>query len=551
MSELATTTPSPRARWTVGALLGLAAFAGVLVTRADYGLAIDEATYLWVAREERLWFAELPERGLAASLSPEGIARRWHFLEPPFSRPEAPHSNFNLPLAQHLLTPGYLLAGGWLGERDASRLGSGFLFGLAIAAAYAMLAKHHGPLAGLFAAAFLAISPRIFAHAHLAATETPMSALWTMTLFSFADFGSGDRRPSWRRAAGAAILAGLAMSVKLTAWTMWPAIAAWLLLARPRGGIRLLLACVLLPLLVVLALTPNLWHDPIHGLWSYLETARENPWKIAGYYSGAGYDRAPPLESGVVLFALTTPITILVLSPLATALRPADRIVSLFALSLVSLLLVRTLGWMPTHDVERQFLPCHYFACVLSGIGASILCGGALRRGPGGPTVRAALSVIVGAAILVEPAADFWKYRAFGLSYYNRAIGGLRGAASAGMEVSYWYEAATDSVWREMLAKLPPGSRLFLRPDHPGLAFLEAWGVWRPDLRSVGPNDADYWLLYGKRAAYLVPDPASGELLPTDLLELQKHAPAMVEVRFDGVRLLALVPKRPMRPREP
>jgi hypothetical protein len=146
--------------------------------------------------------------------------------------------------------------------------------------------------------------------------------------------------------------------------------------------------------------------------------------------------------------------------------------------------------------------------------------------------------------ILVEPAADSFVYRRHALSYYNRLIGGLLGASQRGFETSYWFESATSEVWRKVCNTLPPGARVFFRPDHPGLEFLKRQGLWREDLRSVGPDEADYFLLTARRAAYLVQDPATGRWQPTDLVHVLEQAPAAVEVRFFGVRLLALVPVR-------
>jgi hypothetical protein len=123
-------------------------------------------------------------------------------------------------------------------------------------------------------------------------------------------------------------------------------------------------------------------------------------------------------------------------------------------------------------------------------------------------------------------------------------VGGLPGAAKAGFEVSYWFEAMTDNDWRRMLDALPPGSRVFLRPDHPGLPDLKAWGVWPKHVEDAPtPESATHYLLYGRKASYWLPDPNTGRLAPTDLAVHEARGAALSEVRFLNVRLAAIVQK--------
>src|SRR5206468_2608911 len=109
------------------------------------------------------------------------------------------------------------------------------------------------------------------------------------------------------------------------------------------------------------------------------------------------------------------------------------------------------------------------------------------------------LAIAILLASAAEPAAESWVYRGHGLCYYNRAVGGFAGAEALGFEVSYWFEAMTDEEWRRFLDPLPAGSKVFLRPDHPGWPDLVRWGVI-PDHVTLAdaPEQADYYLLYAK-----------------------------------------------------
>jgi hypothetical protein len=204
---------------------------------------------------------------------------------------------------------------------------------------------------------------------------------------------------------------------------------------------------------------------------------------------------------------------------------------------------MRLAGFMPLHDGERQFLPVFYCVAGLAAVGLARLLTW-LRRGSARPWLRRGLAFVVLVGALAEPAVETFRYAGHGLSYYNWLIGGLPGAAGQGMEISYWWEGISHEQWRMLLADLPENSRLFLHPDHPGLEYLKRWGIWRDDLQSVGPRQADYFLLYAKRAAYVAPRTEPGPLPPTDLWTLMEQGQAEKEIQFEGIRLVALIRRR-------
>jgi hypothetical protein len=132
-------------------------------------------------------------------------------------------------------------------------------------------------------------------------------------------------------------------------------------------------------------------------------------------------------------------------------------------------------------------------------------------------------------------------WRREGLCYYNAAVGSLEGAEKLGFEVSYWFETMTSAEWKRMLEPLPPGSKVFLRPDHPGWPELVRWGVIPAHVTLADkPEDAGYYLLYAKKAAYWIPSADGKTMVPTDLAVMQANAPAIRELRLHGVRLASL-----------
>lgn len=531
------------------AFFALFAIAG---TWDDYGFVIDEATYFWVADEVRQWFNDLPEIGWRQSLSSDGIAQRWHFLEDPAARPANRHSNFNLPAAQHLINVGFALGSVLLDWPHAYRLATAILFSITLAMASLLAARRLGIVGGVYAAAAIVLTPRVFGHAHLACTETPLSCFWTLALCALlnaTDAPTSGRRLCWTGAFG--VFVGLTMATKLTGWIVVTPVFVWIVCLRSPHWKTLILAMIVLPPLIVVGTTPNLWYDPLGKILDYLHSAANSPWKIPTLYVGTVYRDRLPWHSAPVLVSVTTPLSILALSIIGAGKAFRDRAASLFSLNAAALLGARCLGIVPQHDGERQFLPYFYFAGILAAIGlAAVNARVAQLVRPNGLTAwrvapRIALAIAVALLALLEPFWECWSYRDHALSYYNRLIDGLPGAERLGFEVSYWFEAMTRDSWESVAERLPPDSRVFVHPDHPGIGELRHAGWLRTDIVATGPDQADFWLLYGRRAAYYVQDPQSGELMPTDLLMTFDRAAALAEKRFMGVRFWALVRAMP------
>ncbi|MGL5095140.1 MAG: hypothetical protein ACRDD1_06105, partial [Planctomycetia bacterium] len=389
------------------------------------------------------------------------------------------------------------------------------------------------------------LQPRVFGHAHLAATETPLATWCLLATLAAARLRptNGLAAPNPNRSAvlfGATLAA--AMTIKLTSWLLAPVLFAWLLFYRPGGWLKAIVFGVVLPPLAIIAVTPTLWRAPAAGLVDYLRNALSDPWKIPAFHLGNVYLGDMPWHAAFILVIVTTPLSILLLSFLGATTVRRDPTTVLFTTAAGVFLLARALGKMPQHDGERQFLPVFYFLAALAGLGAGVVYDWSLKLFSNA-VARTLFLVAVGAVLAVEPTVDSWRYHAHGLCYYNRGVGGLTGAAAMGFEISYWFETVPPGEWRRVMDRLPPGSRVFVLPNHPGVDYLKESGQWRGDIRGVGPRDADFLLLYGKKAAYYI-DGGDGRLVPTDLLRDQASAPAAYEIRFDGVRLLALIPTR-------
>ncbi len=571
--------------WIHWCLAGLIACTTLFMLRASnhhYGLAIDEATYVWVAREQRAWFSDVatsPSKLFDQTL----IAERCHFLESPQGRPADRHSNFNLPGSSYVLNAGWLVGHLWLNERDACRLGSMLLFSFTLASVYVLIARRYTWAHGLASACCLLLTPRLFGHAHLAATETTLTCFWLLTCLVWASAISrepknnlADPRAQSRRwmmvclyVVLFGLLAGLTLTSKMSALLALPAFGfATVCFLRARSFWLAGSALLLAPLVTVL-LTPNLWQDPIGGGVLALRSAANNPWKLPTVFLHRVYVGDEPFWAGWYLFAVTVPMVLLGAGLLSILLRPKSPFRIILLSNLVILMLARAAGAMPQHDADRQFLPAYAFLAILAGLAMgdiSVLVAKWLKMSQW-------ITPVVLALLLAEPSLESWQYREAGLSYFSQLVGGISGANKAGLEISYWLEAIPDRVLKDWLHSLPTNATIFLRPDHPGIDDLKRLGIWRNDLKSGGP-ESDFYLLYAKRSAYVIAQPATDErgrrldntpnrtnaakqtdaepskaepkmeYVMTSLWLQQQQAPAIRERKLFGVRLATLIRAR-------
>ena len=100
-------------------------------------------------------------------------------------------------------------------------------------------------------------------------------------------------------------------------------------------------------------------------------------------------------------------------------------------------------------------------------------------------------------------------------------------------EIDYWWAAMNEPAWAEMQQHLPQGAKLWVFPEHFGLERLQEWEDLRQDITIVGPDQAQYLLLYGRLGRLL--DPRSG-----NLGRLFLEGQPLWELRIDDVRVAAL-----------
>lgn len=508
---------SARLRRGLEALAIFAAVVVVLATTAhSYGLGYDEPVYMSRMQEAAAWLRML-SIDVGQAVGDEGIRRFWdarNEQQPGF-----------LKLWGAVATPP---AAGALPTLAALRFGTHLLVGAACATLYLLVSSLWGRLEGVAAVGALATLPRTFAHSHLFALDAPVMAA---TFISLVLFYEAARHRSWGWAAAGSAVWGVALSIKVNALFVPLIVLPWLALYARDALVPALVCGATVGPLSFIATWPWLWHDTIARLGAYLAFHARH-WQISVTYFGERYAPAP-WHYPIVMTAITTPLVTLV-----AALAGAGRLISepvgeqlagwrerwqsegfrrralgaLMGWALLVNFLMNSLPGTPKYNGVRLFQPVFPLIALLAGLGigwaARAVRAKLAERGEQAadrlPQIAAALVVILALSL---PLRAVLAYHPHQLSYYNALIGGLPGAARAGMEPTYWGETYLDAaLWLNEHA--PPGSVAWIDPMgvEATMRMYQHLGILRADIRTTaGPEglaEADYAVFQNKSTEF-------------------------------------------------
>ena len=489
---------SPRHRLALG--LSLAVLVLAAATAPAVGVSRDEGVYFVAAESYGRFWAEAvrsPSRTLA--LADQRFA-----------------VNHEHPaLAKQLYAATHAVLNGGLGLSHAQ----GYRFGAFLLAALLtfVLSLFGHDLAGrpgaLLAPALFWLVPRHFYHAHPAALDMPVTALWLATVFAYRKslLGRGDGRAYLRWSLATGALFGAAVAVKHNGWFLPPLLLAhWLAthsaavrrgaLAERLRAVPLAFPCMaLLGPLVLLLAWPWLWHHPLERLREYFafHLGHENyPWM----YLGTLLRRPPfPVLYPYVVTALTVPAASLaaMAGGIAHSLRrlwlavrgTGDASISDEVLLLVNALFPMALiAWptVPHFGGVKHWLPAMPFLALL---GARALATAGRRLWPARPAlVTGALAALA----LVPAAWSVAHVHPFGTAAYNEIAGGAPGAASLGMQRQFWGDDMV-AVLGAINVHAAPGAHVWYQEASVAATWAyQRDGRLRGDLvRVEGPEEAD------------------------------------------------------------
>jgi 4-amino-4-deoxy-L-arabinose transferase-like glycosyltransferase len=323
--------------------------------------------------------------------------------------------------------------------------------------------------------------PRMFAHAHFATLDGPLTAAWVL---AWAAFAPACRRWYFTPLFGVAL--GLTLAAKFTGCFALAPFVAWAAVYRDRRAAAVLTVSVPVALGVFIALNPPLHAEPLAGLRTFFELnlnrVDHRGLNITTQFFGRMYDLDHPLpfyNSLVWTMIVVSPMSLLLagIGIVATVRRwRTDPVSLLLVFQWATLIIVRATPWAPPHDGVRLFLPSFAFLAALAGVGA----GRGLYRdtlySPKKIVAQGWAKVMIG-IVLTMGTVDLISYFPHGLSFYNRLIGGLRGATALGMEPTYWWDSLDAESLAWLACNTGPGEKIAFAAAPPkNLLLLKRWG---------------------------------------------------------------------------
>ncbi len=448
----------------IALLVGLAAFFAVATTYVGFGHSWDEALYLKPAERAAAWMLGVINSGDDSMLQPAAVGRHWgHSLDG--NDPLHPEI---APIPKLLIGAGltYLVPLG-IEPMVAMRLPVAVLFALTVALLFLLGTREYGRIGGFAAALMYFMMPRVFGHAHIAASETALAFFVVLTVWCFL---TANR--FWVLALFTGIAFGLAVDTKVTALMLPLPLMVWGQIYKRREYASNIFAMAFVAPVVIIALWPWLWYDGLSRFFSYLEFYTSHQ-STAVYYLGRkwGYTHGPnaPFFYPLHIAAISIPIWILAFLALgllralfSTIRRP---VTILFVVMAAAWLGLNMLPHAPRYDGERLFFPAFAFLALTAAGGFSALFMGVhgWRERRGGVGARRETGYIAAIAVgicAVYGAVDLYFSHPNQLNYYNWLVGRSAGAYAQGFETSYWGEAVNEDVTDYLNTVLQPGDKV-------------------------------------------------------------------------------------------
>lgn len=504
----------------IAASLAAAAMTILLSSVGTLGYARDEGFYFSAADSYARWF-ELLFTNPKQAFDRRTIDSIWRVNSehPGLIKSLFALSNLLLQKKLHLFSM----------EGTSYRFPGMALAGAAVALVYRFGAEVRGRWAGVFSALALFFMPRYFYHAHLACFDVPVVTMFLLTVYTY--WKSMDRG-GWGWPIVTGICFGLALDTKHNAWFLpilfivhATAVAVRAKLTkRPAKPIfeRALttLSCMaFFGPFVMYALWPWIWHDTLPRLQAYANFHLHHDYYNMEFF-GQTYWKPPlPRLYAPVMTAATVPLITLALFVLGLVYRLRAEVRALRGQGStqrddagVYLLWLCAAGisygaWVfPTTPIfggTKHWMTAYPFLALFGGIGFSYLLTllrlelrrwkqGSLRRWAHGPLAGAAFLCVV----MLAPIAETAGSHPWGLSSYTPLVGGAKGAATLGLNRTFW-GYTTGAIADYLNREVPKNGTVYIHDT--------AWQSWemllkdgrlRKDIRATGAVHDAMFALY-------------------------------------------------------
>lgn len=503
-----------------GACMGVAYFVWLLSTMSSLGYARDEGFYFYAAERYQQWFDVLiatPERALERPV----LDQHWSV-----NREHPPLVKLLFVLVNALFHENL----GWFASAGSAYRSVGALFGsVALVTVYGWARTIAGVRAGVAAALALGLMPRFFYHSHLACFDVPVASLWVVVAFAYARAVHGGQT-RWLVMASAAF--GLLLATKHNAWLLPPALVMHLGLLAVCGhselwkrSARVIGCMVLVGPLVVFFSWPWIWHDTWQRVGDYVAFHRNHDYYNMEFL-GRTYHR-PPMPRGYapVMTLATVPSSVLLLfgvglvgalgtlwrtqrphlrawfrreGALASDVEAHPTTSSTLALWCIALF-TSYAPWLssdtPIFGGTKHWITAYPFLAMFAGLGFCRTVE-ALGRFVPTPRSRGVCAITVALVFAAPPLVMTAMSHPFGLSFYVPLVGGAPGAASVGLNRTFW-GYTTGSLETVINEQTPAGAALYLHDTAlSSFAMFQRDGRIRADIRGTLDIAASQTALY-------------------------------------------------------
>jgi hypothetical protein len=419
-----------------------------------------------------------------------------------------------------------------------ARVGSAAAFAITVFLCGWVAAAWYGAPAGAAAAISLVLMPRVFGHAHLAAIETCIGLAYFAAVVAVARAWSGPAPPSWGWAALCGVALGAAMLTKIQGALVPIPVAIWAMCHWRLRAILPLALWGIVGLAVFYLLWPWLWFAPYHRFLEYMGRATDRIVLYVWYFGHRYADREVPWHYPAVLFFTTVPLGLQALGLLGLFKGPSaplrERHAQLVLGALLFPLVLFSLPHVAVYDGARLFLVVFPLWAIFVGRGGAIAWNWLRQR------LSKRISVAVAGCVFAAQAWGLVAAWPCFLSYYNIALGGLRGADRLGMEIDYWGEGVTRNFLEEIAKTVPEGAHIDVSPVLlPNNMQTEEMLSQSPVLRRRGIVLSTYLPDATRHAEYLLVFRRLADLSPAVQTRIARSAP-LLAVRREGVLIAGL-----------
>jgi dolichyl-phosphate-mannose-protein mannosyltransferase len=478
----------------------------IAATLNDYGVTWDEPPYFHASDLHVRWMTGLVEnlsRGeLQKTLEDQAIKAAWHWN--PYNVPHPPFSRIVSGFAQ-------VTASLFLDKISAYRIGPALFFALLVTAMFLWVKELFGRATGLFSALAVILTPNLFGYAHFAVTDLPLASMWFLTVYCF-----WKGLTNWRWSVVLGIVWGLALATKFPALLIPVPLILWAHMFRRDKYMNNVFALIFIAPIVMVGSQPYLWHQTGLRILEFLYEGIGRAYRpdanfMIYFFNQLYFTNQLPWYYPFFMIAVTTPEPILALALLGilplVRTRTYGSVVPLFLFNVVFVLVLGLMPGAVLHDGVRQMLSALPFLAALTGVGFHKLLNWALefvRNQHAALTITRLEIKIAGLLIVLvgfSPLLDVYLSHPFQLSFYNRLVGGIRGAYARGLETTYFMEAFTPAFLRTINERIPANASINASFANSMFVYYQKEGRLRQDIKISSGRPFDYLVLLNRRSA--------------------------------------------------